>query len=152
MTATAPQPAAPAVVEQSRWRRVAAPAATIGGLALAVAALHRRDPHASGSWGYCPSAALGFSCPGCGGLRAVNDLTDGQIGAAASSNLLFIVLLPFLVAALGAWALARWRGTSPTWPSRLPAGARRTIVWAGVALVVLFTVLRNLPAGSWLAP
>ena len=52
-----------------------APALTIGGLSLATLALHLRDPHSSGTWGYCPSALLGFSCPGCGGLRAVNDLT-----------------------------------------------------------------------------
>lgn len=39
------------------------PAVTIGGIALLTAALHLRDPHDSGSWGYCPSAALGFWCP-----------------------------------------------------------------------------------------
>ena len=148
MTATAPQPTAPAVVEQSRWQRVAGPAVTIGGLALATLALHVRDPHQSGSWGYCPSAALGIYCPGCGGLRAVNDLTDGQVGAAASSNLLFIVLLPLLVFLLGRWAFERWTGRV-----REPNARRmRTfLITVGVAAVV-FTVLRNLTIGAWLAP
>lgn len=148
MTATAPQPAAPAVVEQSRWQRVAGPAVTIGGLALATLALHVRDPHQSGSWGYCPSAALGIYCPGCGGLRAVNDLTDGQVGAAASSNLLFILLLPLLVFLLGRWAFERWTGRV-----RQPNTRRMQVflVSLGVAAVV-FTVLRNLAIGAWLAP
>ena len=43
-----------------------APALTIGGLGLATLALHLRDPHAHGSWGLCPSAAIGIYCPGCG--------------------------------------------------------------------------------------
>src|SRR4051794_32581230 len=97
MTATVPPPAAPAADEASRWQRLAGPAVTLGGLALATLALHVRDPHQSGSWGYCPSAAMGIYCPGCGGLRAVNDLTDGHVGAAASSNLLLIALMPLLM-------------------------------------------------------
>jgi len=147
MTATAPPPAAPAA-EASRWHRVAGPAVTIGGLALATLALHVRDPHESGSWGYCPSAALGIYCPGCGGLRAVNDLTDGQVLAAASSNLLFVVLLPLLVFLLGRWAYERWTGRV-----RQPNGRRvqTFLIALGVAAVV-FTVLRNLEIGAWLAP
>src|SRR5690349_17327258 len=107
MTATAPPPAAPAVAE-SRWRRVAPPAVVVGGIAVASLALHLRDPHDSGSWGYCPSAAMGVYCPGCGGLRAVNDLTNGDLAAAASSNVLFVALLPFLVVGLGVWTADRW--------------------------------------------
>src|SRR3954466_3693973 len=94
----------------TRGRRMLAPAATIAALTLATLALHLRDPHTSGSWGYCPSALLGIYCPGCGGLRAVNDLTDGRFAAAASSNLLFIVLLPVLVFLLGRWLVERWTG------------------------------------------
>jgi hypothetical protein len=110
-------------------------------------ALHVRDPHDSGSWGYCPSAALGVFCPGCGGLRAVNDLTRGQLGAAASSNLLFVVLLPVVLAGLGLWFVDSWRGTR----HRVPARAVRPLVVVAVVVAVAFTVLRNLP-GSWLAP
>src|SRR5688572_20271930 len=91
----------PAVATASRWERVAAPAFTTGGLAAATLALHLRDPHEQNSWGLCPSAALGFWCPGCGGLRAVNDLTHGEVGAALSSNLLLVVAMPFAILALG---------------------------------------------------
>lgn len=128
-------------------RRMLAPAVTIGGLALLTVALHVRDPHQHASWGLCPSAALGVYCPGCGGLRAVNDLTHGDVAAAASSNLLFVVLLPFAVFLLGRWAYDRWRGVH----RGTPAWLTPKVVYAGFAVIVLFTVLRNLP-GSWLAP
>ncbi len=90
----------------------------------------------------------GIYCPGCGGLRAVNDLTNGDVAAAASSNLLFVALLPLLVFLLGRWAYERWTGRV-----RQPNNRRvRTFLIAlGVAAVV-FTVLRNLEIGAWLAP
>ncbi|GAA1144788.1 DUF2752 domain-containing protein [Nocardioides aquiterrae] len=145
MTAVTTTPASE--VTPARRRRMVAPAVTIGGLALLTVALHVRDPHQHASWGLCPSAALGVYCPGCGGLRAVNDLTHGDVAAAASSNLLFVVLLPFVVYLLGRWAWDRWRGTRRESPSWLTP----TAVYAGFAVILLFTVLRNLP-GSWLAP
>ena len=110
MTATVPPPAADAAVEASRWERMRAPVLVIGGLGLAVDALHFRDPHSSGSWGCARAPRWGSGVPRCGGLRAVNDLTRGDIGAAASSNLLFIAVLPVLVFLLGRWALDRWTG------------------------------------------
>lgn len=132
----------------SRWQRVAAPALTIGGLAAATLALHVRDPHDKYSWGLCPSAALGFSCPGCGGLRAVNDLTHGDVGAALSSNLLVVVAMPFAVLALALWAVDRWRGT----PATIPWRRLTPLVPPLVVVVVAFAVARNLAFGSWLAP
>ncbi|MBA2952352.1 DUF2752 domain-containing protein [Nocardioides sp. MAH-18] len=124
------------------------PALVIGGLAALTLALHLRDPHQHASWGLCPSAALGVYCPGCGGLRAVNDLTHGDVGAAASSNLLLVVLMPALVALLALWAADRWRGRT-----RSIDGPRARAVLIGLGVVAAaFTVLRNLPAGAWLAP
>jgi hypothetical protein len=137
-----------AVVESNRWQRLAAPTATTVGLGLLTAALHVRDPHDQNSWGLCPSAALGFWCPGCGGLRAVNDLTNADLGAAASSNLLLVAAMPFAVVALALWGLDRWRD--------VPGGARyrRLSRFVPVLLVVVigFTVARNFAFGSWLAP
>jgi len=137
-----------AAATASRWERVSAPAFTIGGLAAATLALHVRDPHEQYSWGLCPSAALGFWCPGCGGLRAVNDLTHGDVGAALSSNLLLVVAMPVAVVALLLWAADRWRGTPPTIPWR----RLKPFVPALVVVVVVFAVARNLAFGSWLAP
>jgi len=133
---------------RTRWQRVAVPLGTIGALAGATVALHLRDPHASGSWGLCPSAQLGFWCPGCGGLRAVNDLSNVQIADAASSNLLFVASIPLIVFLLGRWTIDRWRGTTrkstfvtSTW-----------FVAIVLSLMVVFSVVRNLPIGAWLAP
>ena len=141
---------APAVTtaRRSRRQRMVPPVATAGALALAAVALRVRDPHERGSWGLCPSAALGIWCPGCGGLRAVNDLTHGDVLAAASSNLLFVASLP-LVAVLFAWWVRRqWRGDG----GPLDARAITIATVAFCAVGVLFGVLRNLPAGAWLAP
>jgi hypothetical protein len=134
----------------TRAERMRAPVLAIGGLALATVALHLRDPHTQGSWGMCPTAVLGFACPGCGGLRAVNDLTNLDVAAAASSNLAFVVALPFLVAGLALWTLHRWQGAT----SRADWRLRQRVAFAGLGLLAVFTVLRNLPfpAGTWLAP
>jgi len=138
----------PTDVALSRWERVRSPALTIGGLAAATVALHVRDPHTRYSWGMCPSAALGLSCPGCGGLRAVNDLTNGDLAAAASSNLLLVVAIPFAVVVLGLWALDSWRGT----PATIPWKRLKPLVPVLLAVVLAFTVARNLAVGAWLAP
>ena len=102
----------------------------------------------SGSWGYCPWKLLtGLDCPGCGSLRAVNDLTNGHVVAAASSNLLFVVMVPVMIAMWVAWARRSWRGTSRA--ARSPSTT--TVVWAAAVVVtVVFTVVRNTPWGSWL--
>jgi hypothetical protein len=122
-------------------------------LALAVlgasALLHLRDPHRSGSWGFCPWLLLtGTYCPGCGGLRAVHDLTDLDVRAAASSNLLLVAGLPLLVLWWGRSVADRWRGV-------VRAGdPRHRLVLAALvlAVAVCFAVLRNTGSGAWLAP
>jgi hypothetical protein len=139
---------APLPLEQpTRLHRLAAPLATGAVVALATVALHVRDPHVSGSWGYCPTALIGFSCPLCGSLRAVHDLTDLHLGAAASSNLLLVLAVPVV---LGLWTRrvrACWRGGAAAAPLAVPRAAWLAL---GVAVAV-FTLARNLP-GSWLAP
>lgn len=124
------------------------PALVAGGVAAATVALHVRDPHAQGSWGMCPLAALGIDCPGCGGLRAVNDLSNFRVVDAASSNLLFVLAIPAL-------AYIFWRWTSGRWNGRGWEPSDRWLRNAGIVLAVaaaVFTVLRNTAAGSWLAP
>lgn len=134
----------------ARAQRLRAPALTLGGLAAATLALRLRDPHSSGSWGLCPLSALtGVQCPGCGGLRAVNDLTRGDVGAALSSNLLVTLAIPVAVLALAAWTLSSWRATSI---GRMPTRWRTAAGAALAVVIVAFTLARNLPFGSWLAP
>ena len=136
------------VALRSRAERMRTPLLAIGGLAAATLALHVRDPHVTHSWGVCPLYAMtGVYCPGCGGLRGVNDLTDGHVGAAASSNVLLVLLVPVAIVLLGRWVYASWRGEEIRVVPPVPR-------WLGTSLIlgaVVFTVLRNLP-GSWLAP
>jgi hypothetical protein len=134
---------------RSRWQRISAPTVLAAGLLVASVLLHLRDPHRSGSWGYCPWLLLtGTYCPGCGGLRAVNDLTHGHVAAAASSNLLFVASLPFVVVIWSRSVVDRWRGVQRRRDARTVAFA----AGAFLVLALVFAVVRNLPFGAWLAP
>lgn len=124
----------------------------LGGLAavLLTGAVHFRDPHQNGSWGVCPLFALtGLYCPGCGGMRAVNDLTNGNLRAAVSSNVLALMLLPVVI---GWWLLEvrnRWRGVHIV-PFTRRHGSTTTVLAAVVALG--FMIVRNTSWGAGLAP
>lgn len=131
-----------------RLRRLASPLAVGAVAALGTLALHLRDPHESGAWGFCPTALVGFACPFCGSLRAVNDLTHLDLAAAASSNLLLVLAVPVALALWGRRLVALWHGGVAAEPLRVPR-----VIWiALVAVLAAFTVARNLPAGAWLAP
>lgn len=134
--------------ERTRRQRMVAPAVVAGTVGLTTIALHFRDPHTEGSWGICPTAALGFWCPGCGGLRAVNDLTNVQIADAASSNLLFVASIPLILYVFGRWTLARWTGR----PWRIASTRLNVIAGAALVVMLVFSLVRNLPMGTWLAP
>ena len=144
MTLLAP----PTLAQPGRLHRLALPLAAGAVATLGTLALHLRDPHDAGSWGYCPTALLGLSCPLCGSLRAVNDLTHLDLASAASSNLLLVLGVPVVLALWGRRLVACWRGG----PALTPLTAPRA-VWVVLAVAVLaFTVARNLPLGAWLAP
>ncbi len=131
-----------------RLARLTPPLAVGAVAALGAVALHVRDPHVSGSWAYCPVALVGFWCPLCGGLRAVNDATHLDLAAAASSNLLLVAAAPAVVALWVRRLVACWRGGEAMQPLQAPRAA-----WlALLVLVTAFTVARNLPLGAWLAP
>lgn len=143
----------------TRMARVRAPLLSAAFIGAATLALHLRDPHQSGSWGLCPLYALtGIYCPGCGGLRAVNDLTHGDLSAALSSNLLFVLTIPLLAWLWLGWLGRSWRGgpADPHGPhlARRIAGVDHRVLLGLAAFLVLisFTVLRNTAAGAWLAP
>ena len=138
----------PVAADTGRPRRLAPPLAAGGLAAIGALALRVRDPHEGGSWGFCPIALLGLACPACGSLRAVNDLTHLDLGAAASSNLLLVLVLPVALALWGRRLVALWRGGPAAAPLVVPGA-----VWVAVGvLVAAFTLARNLPLGAWLAP
>ena len=132
-----------------RTRRLRGPALLAVGVLAASVLLHVRDPHRGGSYGFCPWLLLtGTFCPGCGGLRAVHDLTDGDVAAAASSNLLLVASAPALVMWWGWTVLDRWRGVV----RRLRPRTTAVLAFGFLAVAWTFAVLRNTPTGVWLAP
>ena len=118
--------------------------------ATAVTALHFHDPHVSGSWGHCPFLALtGLPCPGCGGLRAINDLTNGDLHGALASNAMAVVLAAALSVLWLTWLVRCLQGRdAPMMGSRAA-----TVLSVGFgAAFVLFGAYRMTPWGAWLRP
>ncbi len=131
---------------RGRAARLATPLACGALVVAATVALHVRDPNVSGSWGMCPTQYLiGIDCPLCGGLRAVHALTDVDPVAAASSNLVVVLALPFVVLFWLRRVVVCWRGGEAARPLRTPTW----LWWTGGVVLAVFTVLRNLPAGAW---
>lgn len=113
-----------------------------------MALLRVRDPHVGGAYGRCPFLLLtGHPCPGCGGLRAYNDLTHGDVVGALSSNAMAVVLLVLLFGAWVVWVVRRLRGE----PGPLPGLTSTTVVAMSVAFVV-FGIFRVTPWGAWFLP
>lgn len=122
--------------------------ASAAGLGAATTFVALVDPHVSGRFPTCPLLALtGFSCPFCGGLRAVHDLTRLDLLGALDRNPLVVVGLPFVVLGLLAWGQRAFTGRRVTLPlTRAVPGT------ALIVLLVLFGVLRNVPGWTWLSP
>ena len=116
------------------------PAIAAGGVLLAgcvVAGLV--DPR--GGPTLCPfKAATGLDCPVCGSTRALHFVMRGQFETAAGYNVLFVLALPFLLAA-SFIGLSQWFGGPWQVPHVRPS---RRMLWIIGAVVVCFTVLRNL--------
>jgi hypothetical protein len=133
-----------------QWRRTLSGQgrlATAALLGLGVALVAAVDPHTSGRYPTCPfHAVTGLWCPGCGGLRAVHDLTHGHLIVALHENVLVVLLGPTLVVW---WLLARLRRTDRR-PVTLVLSTRGALVVA--ALLAVFALVRNLPFGAALAP
>lgn len=140
-------PAAPAPTGRPRW---VAPVVTGGLLAVGCAAVAIANPGDGGTPVCLSKAIFGVDCPFCGGLRATNSLLRGDWLAAADHNVLLAVALPLTAALWLVWLVQSLRGRELHLP-RIP----RPALWAGLGLLVVFTVLRNLPVDSgwihWLA-
>lgn len=118
---------------------------TITGLGAGVAADVAFDPvrrHVP----FCPLHSItGLWCPLCGGLRATYELAHGRLAAAWHDNVLLVAAAPLI----GWWLLDQlWR----THRGRPARRLTRPAVLAIAAVMVVFTVLRNLPALAYLAP
>jgi len=88
----------------------------------------------------------GWNCPGCGATRAAYQLLHGHWLAALHDNALFVVTLA-AVAGIGLWWAVQSLRRRPV-KLTVPAAG----IWAFLAIALVFTVLRNLPAFAWLSP
>jgi hypothetical protein len=93
----------------------------------------------------CPfQATTGLLCPACGTTRACLALARGQVGAAAGANLLFVALLSCAAVWLAVPSVRRALRSSRV--------SDEWLTYLGVAAMLAFAVLRNLPALSDLRP
>src|SRR6516165_4319094 len=88
----------------------------------------------------------GLNCPGCGGTRAVYQLLHGHVLRAMQDNAL-AVLAPALLAGRAVWVGVKRYRRQPVGPF-LPL----EIFLPLLVVAVVFTILRNLPAFSFLSP
>ncbi|MFI6346881.1 DUF2752 domain-containing protein [Streptomyces sp. NPDC050560] len=124
-----------------------APAAVLASVAGAFALVGAVDPNVPGHYPVCPLLRwTGVLCPGCGGLRGAHALVHGDLAAALHDNALAVLGYAVLAVGWTAWVLDAARGRPPRLRPR-PAH-----LWALGTLVAVFTVVRNLPFGGWLAP
>jgi hypothetical protein len=122
------------------------PLAVGGAVAAATVVLALVDPHDPGRYGVCPFLLLtGHPCAACGCLRATHDLAHGDVAGAWDMNPLWVVTVPLLVAAWVVWLVRRVRGDGPV-ADLLPRRLRAALPWVTAAVVLGFTVLRNVPA------
>jgi len=112
------------------------------------------DPNQPGHYPLCPTKVLtGLDCPFCGGLRATHSLARGDIGSAVDHNaLVTLVVVPILLVLWLVWIRRAWAGTTPA-PRTEPSRLQPVLLWSALALMVAFTVVRNVdavPALAWL--
>lgn len=133
----------------SAARRLTVPMATLAGTAAAFAYVGSVDPNHPGHYPVCPFLALtGLYCPACGGLRSAYAVVHGDFGAAAHDNVLAVVGYGVCGVLWVLWAIREARGRPAAGGPRV----RPAAWWALGAVVVVFTVIRNLPFGAALAP
>jgi len=105
------------------------------------------NPSTHGFYPVCLFHELtGWNCPGCGGTRAAYQLLHGHLLLALRDNALFILTLGALVLR-GLWFAARKIRHQPATLAVPPKA-----LWMFVAVAAVFSVLRNLPACSFLSP
>lgn len=129
---------------QSITTTLALSALLVTGIA-ALGMLYAINPAGSAWYPKCLLHSLtGLHCPGCGGLRGTHQLLQGHFAAALRLNALAFVLLPALAITWLVNVIRRSRHDKSS------AGPLRRLLpdwtgWALAAVVVAFTILRNIP-------
>ncbi|MFC7991403.1 DUF2752 domain-containing protein [Streptomyces pilosus] len=142
----APSPSAPRGT--GRAARPAVPVAILAAVAGAFAYVGAVDPNEPGHYPVCPLLHLtGLYCPGCGGLRSAHAVVHGDLPAALQANALAVLGYVCFAVLWTVWVVRAVRGGPPARIDPPPV-----LLWSLGALLLVFTVVRNLPFGGWLHP
>ncbi|WP_408056690.1 DUF2752 domain-containing protein [Streptomyces huasconensis] len=127
--------------------RLLVPAGVLAAVAGAFAYVGAVDPNEPGHYPACPLLRLtGIYCPGCGGLRSAHAVVHGDLTTALGANALAVAGYALFAVVWAVWVVRVARGRPPGIELR-PAQ-----LWAVGAVIAVFTLVRNLPFGSWLHP
>jgi hypothetical protein len=141
---TSTTPTADLTPKRTRWAVLGGTVAIGAGLGAYILA---NNPNVSSGYPPCVfKSVTGLDCPGCGGMRCVHSLLQGDIVGAASHNLLAFVLLPVLAYLLVRQLLLMFGRELPPLPSV------RYLGWSLAIVALVFTVARNIPGTplTWL--
>ncbi|SCF75816.1 Protein of unknown function [Streptomyces sp. Cmuel-A718b] len=129
------------------WKGLGTPLGILAAVTGAFAYVGTVDPNEPGHYPVCPLLKLtGVFCPGCGGLRSAHAFITGDLGAALGANAIATAGYFLFAAVWVLWLVRAWRGK----PLRI--GLAPAWWWGVGAVLLIFTVVRNLPFGSALAP
>lgn len=118
--------------------------AVAGGAACACVAVAVANPEERQLTPSCPfRVATGWWCPFCGATRSVSRLVRADVASAARYNLLLVVGVTIMLAAL----LVRTSSLG----ERAAAVVRGNVAamwWSALVVTVVFTVVRNVPGAD----
>ena len=138
----------PVTLEQNKLLSLARVIVIIAGLALLplLMLLYRVDPAGSSIYPTCFLYSLSdLYCAGCGGLRAVHHLLQGDIPGAMRHNILLVLLIPFVLVGIGRMLFEIFM------QQKLPdLRIRRTHLWLFILGMITFMILRNIHAMPFL--
>ncbi|WP_328772318.1 DUF2752 domain-containing protein [Streptomyces sp. NBC_00286] len=128
-------------------RRLAVPGGVFAAVAGAFAYVAAVDPNEPGHYPACPLFQYtGVYCPGCGGLRSAHAFVHGDFAAALQANALAVVAYFVFAVLWTLWVVRSVRGRPMSFE------LRPVHQWGIGAVLLVFTVVRNLPFGGWLHP
>jgi hypothetical protein len=105
------------------------------------------NPSRYGFYPVCQFHRLtGLNCPGCGATRAFYALLHGKFLLALKDNALFVGSIFGGMIWSGVFAIQKWREPE-TFFYLSPK-----LLWSFLAVAIVFSILRNLPAFSFLSP
>ncbi|QEU94990.1 DUF2752 domain-containing protein [Streptomyces kanamyceticus] len=127
--------------------RLLVPAGVLASVVGAFVYVGAVDPNEPGHYPACPLLRLtGIYCPGCGGLRSAHAFIHGDFATALGANAMAVAGYVLFAVLWTVWAIRTARGK----PLRIELGPVQ--LWSVGALIAVFTLVRNLPFGSWLHP